>query len=284
MDKKILGEIFDSIKVDEKTDSHILGVLHGKNNYKPPLYTKKIIVATASFALVIGIAISLNFLFQTSFLFQASSLSQTSSLSQASDVKLNNDFTVFIQSIDLKNKRIINQKYATGSLPNYQELKDLNKVSTYIVRCIINKVDFISYHGMPLTKIDVTISESLKGTLKINDKISVVKLGGYVPLSEEIKYFHDGDRFSSLTQKQIDNTILEMRPTKEPDPKIGEEWVYFLHQSSKDSPAGTYTSSGDYFGRYKFTDSSNLARYSPNSYCYSISYETMKNEIYNLNK
>ena len=46
---------------------------------------------------------------------------------------------------------------------------------------------YTSYEGIAWTKLDVLITDTLKGDLKVGDVISVFNLGGYIPLSEHIE-------------------------------------------------------------------------------------------------
>ncbi len=121
-------------------------------------------------------------------------------------------------------------------------LDNLIKYSSEVVRGITRTVSFATIEGMAWTKIDLEITESLSGVLTEGDLISIYMLGGYIPLSEHIKYFNDEFRFSDLTKEQINNTMIHSIIENEELPLLNEENVYFLMKTPEYSslPDGAY--------------------------------------------
>lgn len=115
-------------------------------------------------------------------------------------------------------------------------LDNMIKYSTEVIRGITRNVSFDAIEGMAWTKIDIEITESLYGDLKEGDLISIYLLGGYIPLSEHIKYFNDEFRFSDLTKEQINNTMIHSIIENEEHPLLNEENVYFLMKTPEYSP------------------------------------------------
>lgn len=67
------------------------------------------------------------------------------------------------------------------------DLKKLISISDDVIRVTVQNVAYTSYEGVAWTKLDVLITDTLKGDLKVGDVISVFNLGGYIPLSEHIE-------------------------------------------------------------------------------------------------
>lgn len=78
------------------------------------------------------------------------------------------------------------------------DLKKLISISDDVIRVTVQNVAYTSYEGVAWTKLDVLITDTLKGDLKVGDVISVFNLGGYIPLSEHIEGHNDAFRFNKF--------------------------------------------------------------------------------------
>ena len=84
--------------------------------------------------------------------------------------------------------------------------------------------------GMAWTATTVVVTESLRGSLKAGDQITVLQLGGYVPLATEIATGKiDRSRIDpTMTAAQISKRVNKYVVDGEPFPAVGEDCVYFL--------------------------------------------------------
>ena len=89
------------------------------------------------------------------------------------------------------------------------DLKKLISISDDVIRVTVQNVAYTSYEGVAWTKLDVLITDTLKGDLKVGDVISVFNLGGYIPLSEHIEGHNDAFRFKNLSAEEIKTTFLK---------------------------------------------------------------------------
>lgn len=139
-------------------------------------------------------------------------------------------------SYDIQGKDIL--KVTTTCLDTAigTSLDSLAKNSTEIISGLTKNVTFVSIQGQAWTKVDIEITETLSGNLNKGDLISIYWLGGYIPLSEHIKYYKDEHRFSSLDKNQIENTMIQSIVENETFPAIGDNNLYFLVETPSNSP------------------------------------------------
>ncbi|MGI6005056.1 MAG: hypothetical protein ACOX88_06555 [Christensenellales bacterium] len=108
------------------------------------------------------------------------------------------------------------------------DLKVLFKESKYIVKGVVKQVEYTHYEGNAWIKTDVAVTEAYKGGLKEGDLISIYVIGGYIPLTEHIRYFDNAFRFSDMTKSEINKTVFKETLFDEPFPEVGEESIYGL--------------------------------------------------------
>lgn len=116
------------------------------------------------------------------------------------------------------------------------ELDSLIQVSDAIVRGTVKNVVFTQFDGIAWTKADLLITESLKGEFQKGDLVSVFILGGYIPLADHIKAYDNAFRYEGLTPEEIQNTVLKETVNGESFAQVGDDYIYCLVKTSKDSP------------------------------------------------
>lgn len=182
------------------------------------------------------------------------------------DIPAKRDLTIQVEEFNMAGQKdkiktarqvALSPSFATSC----ETLKDLYQNSPGIVQCSIQKVAFTVKDGMPYTKMDVKIADSLKGDLQSDDLVSIVQVGGYMTLQDEVEAFHDEVRFPGLTEDQRKETIIEKKTTSESYPQAGESYVFFLMPS--DNFAGAYTPVNDYECRYQLGGDGYYSRYVP---------------------
>ncbi len=116
------------------------------------------------------------------------------------------------------------------------DLKKLISVSDDVIRATVQDVAYTSYEGVAWTKLDVLITDTLKGDLKVGDVISVFNLGGYIPLSEHIEEHDDAFRFEYLSADEIKTTFLKETINGEKTVQKSDDLILCLVQTPKNSP------------------------------------------------
>ena len=122
------------------------------------------------------------------------------------------------------------------------DLKKLISVSDDVIRVTVQNVTYTSYEGVAWTKLDVLITDTLKGDLKVGDVISVFNLGGYIPLSEHIEGHDDAFRFKDLSAEEIKTTFLKETIDGEKTIQKSDDLILCVVQTPKNSslPNGAY--------------------------------------------
>ena len=116
------------------------------------------------------------------------------------------------------------------------DLKKLISISDDVVRVTVQNVAYTGYEGVAWTKLDVLITDTLKGDLKVGDVISVFNLGGYIPLSEHIEGHNDAFRFKNLSAEEIKTTFLKETIDGEKKVQKSDDLILCLVQTPKNSP------------------------------------------------
>lgn len=180
------------------------------------------------------------------------------------DISLKRDLTIQVDELNLaaQGDKINSAKPGICLLSFAKSCATISNAyqnSTHIVLCTVKSVAFTVKNGFPYTKMDVSITDSLKGDLKVGDLITIVQMGGYMTLQDEVDAFHDEAHFPDVPADKRKDTIIEEKTTTEPYPKAGESYVLFFNSSTLFS--GAYTSVNDYEGRYKLGDGGYYSRY-----------------------
>ncbi|MBQ9673955.1 MAG: hypothetical protein IJV39_04940 [Ruminococcus sp.] len=116
------------------------------------------------------------------------------------------------------------------------DLSELVSASEEVIRGQVQKVVFTNFEGAAWTKADVLITESLKGTHKKGDTVSVFMLGGYISLTDHIAQNKDDSRFADLSKEQISKTFLKETVDNEEFVSKGADLIMCLVPTLEDSP------------------------------------------------
>ena len=136
---------------------------------------------------------------------------------------------------DLTGKNII-ESVGQPMKMYYGNFLELSKNVDYVVRGTIKKVDYINIKGYAWTKINLIVLDTYKGDLSGRVSIDVYFKGGYISLSEHLKYVDDYDKFDNLSEEEKSNTVFKEYNSGESDfLKKGEEVILLL------IPARSYT-------------------------------------------
>ena len=145
-------------------------------------------------------------------------------------------------SYDVEGKSVIKHPVDGLDMAIDSSLDSLAKYSTEVIRGTTRSVSFMGINGQAWTKVDVQITDSLKGALQQGDIISIYLLGGYISLTEYMNYYKNESRFAKLSDVEIENTLLQFVVEKEALPIVDEDLVYFLEMTPVYSPlpSGAY--------------------------------------------
>jgi hypothetical protein len=200
----------------------------------------------------------------SNFLGKGNSISPT--VSSADVAPTGRDLTIRVKELDITGhedqisnaqKVMVSQSFATSCAT----LKDLYRNCPEIVRCTVTKSAFTVHEGTPYTKIDVKVTDSLKGDLSAGDMITVMQMGGYMTLQDEVDAFHDEAHFKQMTKEERQKIFIEKKTSSDNYPKAGDSYVYYL---AKDNIfPGAYTPVNDYECRFKIDGNGNCTRNMP---------------------
>ncbi len=117
-----------------------------------------------------------------------------------------------------------------------QDLKPIFDDSEEIIKGTVKNITYTSFKGIAWTKVDILVSDTYKGNLKIGDLVSVFMIGGYMKLTDHIDYHNDKFRFSKLSEHEINNTVIKETNNGMPFQNVGDEFIYCLVTTPAFSP------------------------------------------------
>lgn len=178
------------------------------------------------------------------------------------------DSTIKITEFDLTGREDkISQKQSISLSQSFrsscQDFDGLYKNSTDIVSCTVQGVRFAVDNGIPYNIADVKITETLKGSLNAGDLISVVQMGGYMTLQDEVEAFDNEFRFPGTTKEERKNTIIEKKGSQDLYPQSGDSYVFYLTLCENGIFSGGYSPVNDYECRYKLDKAGKYTRTVP---------------------
>lgn len=113
------------------------------------------------------------------------------------------DYTVDIEEYYFSEEEKNNAQkvvWAENFSSSFRDLKDLctNEAS---IECKILTVANTINDGIPYTKYDVEVTDVLFGDLKVGDKVTVMQMGGYMTMQDEIDAFDNAVKFTENPEK-----------------------------------------------------------------------------------
>lgn len=166
------------------------------------------------------------------------------------------DLTVKVKNnkIDLNNKVAFNINSEADFSIIYKNVEDLIKADTSVI--VFGEISDLNYTNLKngiYTNLSVTVIESLKGDLKVNDMISVFENGGITTYKDYIECFE-----KDMVKKELETNVEEPKEDElvvshfdgtELSQK-GQKVLLFLTKSEGDIiPKGSYECVGTYMGK-----------------------------------
>lgn len=181
------------------------------------------------------------------------------------------DRTVEVEPVDITGKNVTEIGSIACFATIYNNPTELLADSEVAVYAQVESVAYFTLEGVPWNKMDVLVLDAFKGDVQAGDRISITQFGGYLPLTEQIRAFHDGDKFSDMTQEEIDSTVFKKTMEGAPLPEAGERGVYFVVRAVTEGlPEGAYEVNCSFQSQYILNDSGILERYAPMEGYYRI--------------
>lgn len=113
-------------------------------------------------------------------------------------------------------------------------IDEINQRSTTIIQGDIQSVSYVFIDGIAWTQVSVCVIDNLRGDLNVGDIVNVYYLGGYASTKDYINTY--GTAHFSEQLDVSSNQFIEFVIDNEAHPQIGEDNLYFLVQTPKNSP------------------------------------------------
>lgn len=184
--------------------------------------------------------------------------SADNSVAYTTEIILNN------KTVTLSKMNIVDMTSEADFAEIYSDIPSLYNNAAYAIKGTIKSVEYVTISGLPWTQIKVNVSETFNGSIPMDNEITIMQFGGYIALQDQIEYWNDKDKFSNMTESEINNTMLRITSYGEEYPIVGEENIYFLVTAGDASlPSGSYERLGSFMGEFNLDSNNNLSRYQP---------------------
>jgi hypothetical protein len=165
------------------------------------------------------------------------------------------DYTISVDESEFSSEQLMSAQEVNLNLSfstSCVTLSELCENAEISVECTVLSVSNTIKEGYPYTKYDVQVDDVLYGDLNVGDKISVVQIGGYMTLQDEIDAYDNSVKFQDISQDERSSILIEKRIGDYPD--VGEKYILFL--SADNLFEGAYYPVNEYEGVFKYDDSS----------------------------
>ena len=189
---------------------------------------------------------------------------------ELSQIQSFQDHTVQFSPFDLSRftKNGIKPTFVVGSDNCFSApgdtIADLNNGSVEILACKVVKNEFTLISGLPYSVAHVVVEESLKGDFKEGDALTIIQLGGYLTLQDEIDNFGGESRFKDIPEEKWKDTLIEIPYSSGKYPEPGDRYVYFLQltdnvtpENGENSAKGAYFPFNSFQGRFIYSEKTN---------------------------
>lgn len=136
---------------------------------------------------------------------------------------------------NLNGKNIIKTTSISDKLLE-EDFPNLVKNSDSVIKGKVSSVGYKAIDGNAWTVISFKVDDVFKGSISKGDTIDVYYIGGYIDLNDHIKYYNDAEKFSNLSEKEINNTVLQEIVDGEEFIRENEELILCIVKTSDESP------------------------------------------------
>lgn len=139
-----------------------------------------------------------------------------------------------------------------------------SKYATDIISGSIQKVTYDAIDGLAWTKADVLVDEVCKGDLVSGDTISVYIQGGYISLTEMLKFSQDSFRYTDEQLANSDNICIKQVFDGEDFAVKGDSNVFYLCRTNSEKfPSGSYERVLGKYGEMEIDTEKKIIHYDP---------------------
>ena len=142
-----------------------------------------------------------------------------------------------------QNKTIVNDN-SLLDLAYRPTLEEVIPHSTEIIQAIVNNVEYTSIGSNAWTVINATVQDVLSGNLSNEKNITIYAYGGYISMKDIVTAEHDRERYTNMTDEDLENTIVHQAADMEESPLIGEQYIFFLGSPTVYMPDDAYEQLG----------------------------------------
>lgn len=136
---------------------------------------------------------------------------------------------------NLNGKNIIKTTSISDKLLE-EDFPNLVKNSDSVIKGKVSSVGYKAIDGNAWTVISFKVDDVFKGSISKGETIDVYYIGGYIDLNDHIKYYNDAEKFSNLSEKEINNTVLQEIVDGEEFIRENEELILCIVKTSDESP------------------------------------------------
>jgi len=177
-------------------------------------------------------------------------------------LKLNDKSVSLLNEVKFPDKNVRKEMAISTSDACYAyslDLDNLSDLATQIIKGTIVKISYDAIDGDAWTKLDVKVTDSLKGNLTSGNTISIYYWGGYITLKEYSKFYNDQKKFETSNDKP-DNTVLKFNMDGKKSHILNEVSLFYLKETPSYSPLpkGAYERIGGKYAELKFDNNENL--------------------------
>lgn len=142
-----------------------------------------------------------------------------------------------------QNKTIVNDN-SRLDLIYRPTLEEVIPHTTEIVQATVNDVGYTSIGSNAWTVIDATVKAGLSGNLSSEKNITIYAYGGYISMKDVVTADQDRERYTDMTDEDLENTIIHQAADMEESPLIGEQYIFFLGSPTANMPTDAYEQLG----------------------------------------
>ncbi len=163
----------------------------------------------------------------------------------------------------LDENEVIEISSSPSFMTSFRTLDEITEKSDYIVSGSAEKVYYTTIGELSYTVVDFLVDESLKGDIKTNSLITVLFLGGYISVEDNIKLKGNADKFSYVPEEKRATTFIKHTVSGAPLP--AEKECYVLCLGENENYKGTYYPRNEFETIFKKTGET-YERYLPKGY------------------
>lgn len=123
-------------------------------------------------------------------------------------------------------------------------LEEVIPHATAIVQATVDNIEYTSIGANAWTVIDAAVQDVLSGDLPDRSNITIYAYGGYISMKDVATAEHNRERYTDMTDEELENTIIRQAADMQESPLVGQQYIFFLGAPTDDMPADAYEQLG----------------------------------------